>query len=146
MIIGHVKNMLSRGNFYVSFEWKQNKITEIYLELNSWHQWFIPQYQYEIGYFTTNYPITNDKNNNNIFNRNFKNYLTLIVPNQLTISIATSSLYENFDSNKDNNLCAEIIIRPKDTIPSYIHQSSDIQIDLVINSYPCHIILKKTNN
>lgn len=143
--LGSVKNLLSRGNFNVDFQWKQNKITEIFIKIDSWHPWFIPQYQSEIGYYSTDYSTTKYNKNNN-----FKNYLTLIIPNHLTISKITSSSLPSLLSTTTTittittnaDLCAEAIIRPKNTIPNHIHQSSDSYVHFLINSYPCHILLE----
>ena len=83
------------------------------------HHWFIPQYQHEIGYYTTDYSIDKDikknnkKHNNHNNNHNLNdikqiNYLTLVVPNELAISKVISG--------SNDGVCAEVVDRPKETI------------------------------
>jgi hypothetical protein len=124
---GSVSGLSSRGGFKVDFQWSQNRIQKISLHIQAWHPWFLPQYEYAPGYFTTTGTEPPEKLRHGNSSPHQKNILTLVTPNEMK-GISFSPL-----------LCGEGIKLGGGEIPAHASSPLDSYTHVDVREFPCRM-------
>lgn len=125
---GRVRNLASRGGYFVTFSWSSSRIQHISLNFQYWHPWFLPQYENFPGFFSTNQK-TEQFTSSSVQFPVTENILTLVTPNPLE-KIVFQPLH-----------CGLVVERQQSDIPSHVTSPLDSYTHLKIQMFPCQVFL-----